>query len=48
MQESIVPNVPDQINVPFIGTVNTPGRTISQKFQWTEPIDKSKCKCPPK
>jgi len=44
----ILPNVPSQINLPIAGPVNTPGRNINQTFQWSEPIDKSRCKCPKK
>jgi RHS repeat-associated protein len=41
----IVPNVPNQINLPLAGPINTPGRSIFQTFQWSERIDRGKCKC---
>jgi len=36
------------INVPNRSSNTGPMRNIYQTFQWTEPIDKSKCKCPNK
>lgn len=42
----IVPNVPDQINLPLVGPVNTPGRTIKQTICWTEKIDPNRCSAP--
>jgi RHS repeat-associated protein len=34
--------------VPDRSSSTGPGRNVNQTFQWTEPIDKSKCKCPNK
>jgi RHS repeat-associated protein len=34
--------------VPDRSSPTGPGSNIRQTFQWTEPIDKSKCACPPK
>ena len=34
--------------VPDRSSPTGPGRNIKQNIQWTEPIDKSKCKCPNK
>ncbi len=36
------------INVPDRSSNTGPMRNIYQNFQWTEPIDKSECKCPNK
>src|SRR4029077_12682225 len=34
----LVPNMPDQIWIPFVGPVSPPFRTIHQTITWTEPI----------
>ena len=42
----VLPNMPDQIKLPFVGPVTSPMKTIKQTFTWTLTIDKSKCPCP--
>ena len=42
----ILPNMPDRIHLPVVGTFNCPMRNIKQTICWTEKIDTTKCRCP--